>query len=368
MPTIAEITKTLELWAHPSLQESYDNAGLITGNRLWNCTGILCSLDATEAIVEEAISRSCNLIIAHHPILFRSIKKLSGGSYPERTIISAIKNDIAIYAIHTNLDNVSYGVNQWMAENIGMRLASMQVLAPKAMIINQLVTYVPDYHADVVRNALFDAGGGAIGNYQECSFNTTGTGTFKPLKTANPAIGTAGGPREMVAETRIEMVFPSYLQGHIVKALYQAHPYETPAYEIIQLQNEWQQVGSGLIGELEATCTETALLGLVKTNFGLKFIRHSAFTNRPIRTVALCGGAGSFLTQVALNAGADAFITSDIKYHEFFDADNKLLLLDIGHFESEQFTIRGIAVYLKSKFPTFAVLQTEVNTNPVFYF
>jgi len=368
MITIADITKTLETLAHPSLQEAYDNAGLITGNRSRNCTGILVTLDATEKVVEEAIDRNCNLIIAHHPILFRSIKKLSGDTYPERAIIKAIKNDIAIYAIHTNLDNVAHGVNKWMAEKIGLQPKSLQILAPKTQLLYKLVTYVPDAQAEQVRNALFDSGGGAIGNYVECSFNSNGLGTFRPLEEATPAIGKAGGPREIVAETRMEMVFPAYLQTSVVDALNKSHPYETVAYDIIQLQNEWHGTGSGLIGELAGSHTEIALLDRLKTQFGLKAIRHSAFLNKPVRTVAICGGSGSFLTSAASRAGADAFITSDIKYHEFFDADDKLLLADIGHFESEQFTIQGIWAYLQSKFPTFAVLQTEVSTNPVNYF
>lgn len=368
MPTISEIAKTLENWAHPSLQESYDNTGLITGNSQWNCTGLLCALDATDEIIEEAIERKCNMVVTHHPILFRPIKKLTGNGYTERAIIKAIKNDIAIYAIHTNLDNVSHGVNLWMAEKIGLQKASLQVLAPKTSLICKLVTYVPETQADQVRNALFEAGAGAIGNYIECSFNSHGTGTFKPLDAASPTIGVAGGPREQVAETKIEMVFPSYLTASTISALHRAHPYESPAYEVVQLQNEWQQTGAGLIGELAGTITETALMDRLKTQFGLKVIRHSCFLSKPLRTIALCGGAGSFLTQAAINAGADAFITADMKYHEFFEADHKLLLADIGHFESEQFTIQGIGTYLQSKFPTFAVLQTGVCTNPVHYF
>jgi hypothetical protein len=241
-------------------------------------------------------------------------------------------------------------------------------LAPKSQLLYKLVTYVPEAHTEEVRNTLFAAGAGAIGNYVECSFNSQGTGTFKPLESATPAIGQAGGPREWVAETRMEMVFPAYLQQSIVAALHRSHPYETVAYDIIQLQNEFPEIGAGVIGELSGSLTEIALLDRLKTQFGLQAIRHTPFLNKPVRTVAVCGGAGSFLTHAAIRAGADAFITADIKYHEFFDADAKLLLADIGHFESEQFTTHGIASYLKSKFPTFAVLQTEVSTNPVRYF
>lgn len=368
MIKIQEIIELLEQWAPPAFQEDYDNSGLITGNRATYCDGVLCTLDATETVVDEAIERGCNLIVAHHPIVFRGLKKLSGGSYPERALIKAIKNDIAIYALHTNLDNIRTGVNQWLAEKTGLRSQSLQVLAPKKGLLNKLTTYVPVNDAEQLRTALFAAGAGGIGNYDECSFNTTGTGTFRPLEEANPHIGTAGGPRERVEEVRIEMVFPVHLQTRILHALHQAHPYETVAYNILALQNEYQDAGSGLVGELPGATEEKAFLAGLKAKLGLSLIRHSPWLNRPIRTVAVCGGAGSFLIQKAIQAGADVLVTSDLKYHEFFEADGRILLADVGHFESEQWAIDGIATYLTTKFPTFAVRKTRVNTNPVRYF
>lgn len=365
---IQDILFQLEQLAPSAWQEPYDNAGLITGNKSWNCTGVLCTLDATEAVVQEAIDRQCNLIVAHHPIVFKGLKKFSGRSYPERALILALKNDIAIFAIHTNLDNSPLGVNFWMAQQIGLKTDSLSILQARPNTLQYLITYVPIAEAENLRKALFSAGAGAIDNYVECSFNTEGKGSFRPLANANPHIGTAGGPVEWVEETRIEVAVPAHLSGKIVAALHQAHPYETPAYQLLALQNGMEHVGAGVVGELSATLPETAFLQLLKTSFGLSVIRHTPFINRPIRTVALCGGAGSFLTQVAIAAGADAFVTADVKYHEFFDADGQLLLADIGHYESEQHAVSGLAAFLKGKFPTFAVLQSAVTTNPVQYF
>lgn len=368
MPTIQSIIAELEAWAPPNYQESYDNAGLITGEKGWTCSGVICSLDATEDVVEEAIAKGCNLIVAHHPIVFSGLKKLSGNGYVQRAIIKAIKHDIAIYAIHTNLDNVIDGVNRMMADRLGLKKDSLAVLAPKAGLLCKLHTYVPLDQAHAVREALFAAGAGHIGRYVECSFGTAGIGTFRPLEDTQPAIGTAGGPREQVAEEKVEVILPIHLQQKVLAALFNAHPYETVAYELVALQNTHQEVGSGLVGELPEAIPETAFLHLLKERFGLQLVRHTPFRQRPVRTVALCGGAGSFLTRAAIAAGADAFVTADVKYHEFFDADGQLLLADIGHFESEQATIAGICKFLQDKFPTFAVLQTEVNTNPVRYF
>ena len=358
------IITELEALAPPVYQESYDNAGLITGNKSWDCTGIICSLDCTEATVNEAIKKKCNLIVAHHPIVFSGLKKINGNNYVERTVIAAIKNDIAIYAIHTNLDNVMHGVNNRIADKLG--LLERSILAPKQGIIYKLFTYAPASHAEAVRETLFAAGAGKIGLYEECSYNITGTGTYKPMLGSSPFLGEVG-TRKMAKEVKIEVIFPYYLQSKILKALFAAHPYETVAYEVIKLENQHQEVGSGMIGSLPESMDETAFLNLVKEAFALGIIRHTPLLNKPVKTVAVCGGSGSFLTKNAIAAKADVFITADIKYHEFFDADDKLLLADIGHWESEQFTADLLAEFLQDKFPTFAILKTMVNTNPVMY-
>lgn len=362
---IADIIQYLETLAPPGLQESYDNAGLITGQSGWECTGILCSLDTTEAIIEEAIANNCNLIVAHHPIVFGGLKKINGKNYVERTVIAAIKNDIAIYAIHTNLDNVMHGVNGKIAEVLGLQ--QVQVLQPKAGQLQKLITFVPHQQAEQVRAAIFNAGGGHISNYSECSFNTEGTGTFNAGEGTNPYIGNIG-EQHHEPETRIEIIFPAWLQDAVIKAMQAAHPYEEVAYDIIPLLNQHHQTGAGLVGNLPQAMPETDFLQILKKLFQVPVIKHTALLQKNIQRVALCGGAGSFLINNALRSGADIFITGDMKYHEFFDADNRLIIADIGHYESEQFTINLLADGLAKKFTTFAVLKTKANTNPVRYF
>jgi dinuclear metal center YbgI/SA1388 family protein len=363
--TIHDIIQTLAAIAPPSLQEGYDNAGLLTGNPGWACTGIITALDATEAVVQEAVDKKCNLIVAHHPIVFGGLKQITGKNYVERTVIAAIKNDIAIYAIHTNLDNVLSGVNGKMADRLG--LVNRRVLQPKAGQLKKLIVFVPEAQAEQVRQALFAAGAGHIGNYSECSFNSSGTGTYKAGEGSNPFAGQVGS-RHSEPEVKVEVVVPTWLAQPVVKAMIQTHPYEEVAYDIIDLFNTTTQIGSGLIGELPQPMAETAFLEHLQAGFGLKTLRHTPLLGKPIQKIALCGGAGSFLTRTAITAGADAYITADVKYHEFFDADGRLLLADIGHYESEQFTIDLLFDVLREKFPTFAVLKTGVTTNPVQYF
>lgn len=362
---IADIIALLELMAPPSLQENYDNAGLLTGHTGWTCTGALCTLDATEEVINEAIQRGCNLVIAHHPIIFGGLKKITGRNYVEKTIITAIKNDIAIYAIHTNLDNIITGVNGMMADKLG--LVNRKILAPKEATLKKLFTFVPVGQAEEVRTALFEAGGGHIGNYNECSFGVEGTGTFKGGEGANPFVGEPG-ERHSERELKIEVIFPAYLQAVMVRALRTAHPYEEVAYDIVDLVNTHPGIGAGLVGELPDAVPAIAFLKQLKQAFDLPVIRHTALLGRPVKKVALCGGAGSFLVSKALATGADIYITGDMKYHEFFDANGRLIIADIGHFESEQFTIDLLAGVLQEKFPTFAVLKTALKTNPVYYF
>ncbi len=362
---IQEITAFLETVAPLMLQENYDNAGLLTGNPGWECTGILTTLDATEEVVKEAIEKKCNLIVAHHPIIFAGLKKITGKNYVEKTIITAIKNDIAIYAVHTNLDNVLHGVNAALADKLG--LINRNVLQARYGTLKKLFTFVPVDHAEKVRSAIFAAGGGNISNYSECSFNTTGQGTFKPGEGTNPFTGKVG-ERHTEEEVKMEMIFPGWRQPDIISAMIAAHPYEEVAYDIVALDNTNQQAGSGLTGELPETTTETEFLKLLKEKFNLSVIRHTPLLNKPVKKIALCGGAGSFLFGAAAATGADFYVTGDIKYHEFFDANSRLVVADIGHYESEQFTIDLLFGILSQKFPTFAVLKTGVKTNPVHYF
>jgi dinuclear metal center YbgI/SA1388 family protein len=361
---INDITGFLETLAPTALQETYDNCGLLVGVGTNTCTGLVISLDATEEVVMEAIEKNCNLIVSHHPVIFSGLKKLNGKNYVEKTVMAAIKNDVAIYAIHTNLDNVLHGVNSKMADKLGLK--SRRVLAPGRRTLKKLFTYVPASHLSSLRDAIFEAGGGNIGNYSACSFTTPGIGSFKGRPGTDPFTGKPG-EMQYEPEQKLEIIFEGWKESSILHALIKNHPYEEVAYEIISLDNAYQNTGSGLIGEWETGMDEMDVVELLKNQFGLKMVRHTALTGKKIKTVALCGGAGSFLIPAAMEAGAGIFITADIKYHEFFEANGKLVIADIGHWESEQFTIGLLAEELQQKFPTFAVLKTGVNTNPVYY-
>lgn len=362
---IAEVIKCLEEFAPISLQEEYDNAGLIIGNADDECKSIITTLDVTEDVIAEAVSKKCNLIVAHHPVIFKGLKKLNGKNYVERSVIAAVQNNIAIYAIHTNLDNVVNGVNYKIAQKLNLQ--NIEVLSPRINTLKKLVTFSPLKNAEEIRNALFSAGAGTIAKYSECSYNVDGMGTFKAEEGSHPYAGEIG-KRHTENETRIEVIFPSYLQEQVVQSLKRSHPYEEVAFDIYLLSNNRKDIGSGLLGNFREAVSEQNLLSLLKMEFGLSVIRHTALSGKKITKVAVCGGAGSFLIPAAKAAGADVYITSDLKYHEFFDADDTILLADIGHYESEQFTIELLADIIQQKFPNFAVLKTETKTNPVYYF
>jgi dinuclear metal center YbgI/SA1388 family protein len=364
MLTVKTVTDFLESIAPKAYQESYDNAGLITGSSDQIVTGILVTLDCTEDVVDEAIGSHCNLIVAHHPIVFKGLKKLTGANYVERTVIKAIKNDIAIYAIHTNLDNVHTGVNRKICEKL--ELHDLRILNPRTDVLTKLVTFVPKDDAEKVLDALYAAGAGEIGNYSNCSFSVEGVGTFKPNAAANPTIGKRG-ELESVRELQIEVIFPSFKKNQIIKALKKAHPYEEVAFYLTELVNENQEVGSGMIGRIEKPMEPMEFLKCLKKSMDLSVVRHTRLIEKPIEWVAVCGGAGSFLLQKAIQAGAQAFITSDFKYHEFFDADNRIVVADIGHYESEVFTKDLLKEVLNKKFPTFAINFSRTVTNPISY-
>jgi len=363
--TIHDIISEIEAFAPLAYQEDYDNCGLITGNKNWNATGVILSLDCIEEVIDEAIENKCNLVISHHPIVFSGLKKITGSNYIERTIIKAIKNDIAIYAAHTNVDNVTNGVNYKIAEKLA--LTNLKILAPKNNLLKKLVTYVPQSHHEKVLQALFSAGCGNIGNYDNCSFNTTGTGTFRGNESSKPFIGK---PNELSKEEeiRIETIFEGDKEKKVLGALLGAHPYEEVAFDVYSLGNKYSKVGSGLIGEFKEGIKEDAFLALVKKVLGSECLKHTKKTGKIVKKVALCGGSGRFLLKNAINSNSDVFLTADFKYHEFFDADGNILVVDAGHYETEQFTPEIFYDIIIKKFPTFAVRLSKIKTNPVNYF
>lgn len=361
---IKHLIAPLEHWAPRSLQEDYDNSGLQVGDPEADVSSVMVCLDCTEAVVEEAAAKGCGLIISHHPVIFKGLKSLVARTYVERTVLAALKHGIALYAIHTNLDNVIDGVNGEIAARLGLK--ALQVLDPKPGQLSKLVVFVPNSHAEQVREAAFAAGAGHVGAYDECSFNTIGTGTFRGGEGTNPYVGERG-QRHSEAETRIEAIIPVHRASAILKAVNEAHPYEEVAYDIYPLTNEHQGIGSGLVGEWPTALAEADFLDKLKQIFGLQAVRHTRLTGRAIQRVALCGGSGAFLLGRAKAAGADAFVTGDVKYHQFFDADGKLLLADIGHYGSEQFTMHLVQRRLGEHFPTFAVRLTETVTDPIYH-
>ncbi len=361
---IKEILSILEEMAPLAYAEDFDNVGLLVGNSEAEATGVLVCHDALESVIDEAIEKQCNLVVCFHPILFSGIKKITGKNYVERSVLKAIKNDIAIYAVHTALDNHQQGVNKIFCDALG--LTNTKILIPKSNFIYKLVTYTIPENFQELRNALFDAGAGKIGNYEDCSFNSKGIGTYLGNENSHPQIGERF---EFVEgeEIKIEVTFEKYLQSKILKALFKHHVYEEVAYEIYALQNTHQNIGLGMIGDLPQEMNELEFLQMVKQKLDCGGIRHTEFLENPIRKVAVLGGSGSFAISNAIQAGADVFLTADLKYHNFYEAENRIVLADIGHFESERFTKNYIVDYLTKKIPNFAIVLSQINTNPVKY-
>jgi dinuclear metal center YbgI/SA1388 family protein len=361
---IKEIITVLEEMAPLAYAEDFDNVGLLVGDQDAEATGVLVCHDALENIIDEAISKKCNLVVCFHPILFSGLKKITGKNYVERAVIIAIKNDIAIYAVHTALDNHQEGVNKIFCDALG--LINTKILIPKQNFIRKLVTYTIPENAEEVRNAMFDAGAGMIGNYENCSFNSKGIGTYMGNERSNPQVGERF---EFVQgdEIKIEVTFEKHLENKILKALFKSHAYEEIAYEIYDLQNKNQNIGLGMIGELKNPMKEKEFLLFAKEKMQADGIRHSNFIGKEVKKIAVLGGAGSFAIKNAIQAGADVFLTADLKYHQFYEAENQLLLADIGHFESERYTKNYIVEYLRKKILNFAVILSEENSNPVKY-
>ncbi len=371
MMTIKQITNYLEELAPLHYTEDFDNVGLLVGNYQTVVNGVLVSLDTLEITIDEAIEKQCNLIVSFHPIIFNGLKKLNGSNYVERVVIKAIKNDIAIYAMHTALDNSFQGVSAKMCEVIGLK--DTKVLIPQRGVIKKLTTYIPHKDAEKLRMALFKAGAGNIGNYNHCSFNIEGLGTYKGNENTNPSKGKKEALHHE-PETCISVIFEKHLENQILQTLFNNHPYEEVAYEIITLDNLHQNIGMGMIGTLEIETDSISFLNLLKDKFHLKIIRHSALSDKKIKKVAVLGGSGSFAISYAKRAGADIFITADLKYHDFYKAENQIVLADIGHYESEQFTKHLLVDYLTKKITNFApallagrIILSEKSTNPINY-
>lgn len=362
---IKHIIQKLEQLSPLDYAEDFDNVGLLVGEPEAQVTGILVTLDTLEEVIEEAIEKNCNLVVSFHPIIFNGLKSITGKSYVERVVIKAIQHNIAIYSMHTALDNSFLGVNAVICD--ALELENRTILIPQKNPIRKLVTYIPQALAESLRNALFEAGAGSIGNYSDCSFNLEGLGTFRGNDFSNPTIGERN-ELHTEAETQIGVVFPKHLQKQVLKALRENHPYEEIAYEIYTLENPHQHIGLGMIGELKNPMSESDFLAYLKDKMQTDCIRHSGFTEKYIQKVAVLGGSGAFAIDIAKANKVDAFVSADFKYHDFFKAEKQILLADIGHFESEQYTKMLLFDFLTKKIPNFAIILSEVKTNPIKYY
>jgi len=361
---IREITNAIEQLAPLSLQESFDNSGVQVGDINNEARAALLCIDITEEVIDEAIALGCNLVISHHPLAFKPFKSLTGKSYIERCVMKACRNDIVIYAAHTNLDNAKEGINSYLAAKLN--LEQMRILSPQQKMLLKLVTFVPEGYLDSVRSALFSAGAGKIGNYDLCSYSSQGFGTFRAGENTNPFCGNINEIHSE-AECRLEVVLPLYKKTDVVQSLIAVHPYEEPAFDIYMLENVWNQAGSGIVGTLREEMEEDEFLYFMKDILRLNLIQHSRFSSKKIREVAICSGSGAFLIPQAIQYGADVFITGEAKYNDFYDVENKILLATIGHYESEICTKDIFYEYLSKKYPNFALNKSGYDENPVKY-
>ena len=361
---IKDITSSIEEFAPLKYAEDFDNVGLLIGNYNTEVTGVLVTLDTLEETIDEAIAKNCNLIVSFHPIIFSGLKKINGNSYVERVVLKAIQNNIAIYATHTALDNSKKGVSAKMCEVLGLK--NTEILIPKKGTIKKLTTYIPITEANNLRNKLFEAGAGSIGNYDNCSFTVIGKGSFRGKENSTPTVGKKG-VIHFEEETCINVIFEDYLETKVLDALFKNHPYKEVAYELYSLTNAHQNIGMGMIGEFSSAVNEQTFLKFAKQTFNSNCIKHSELLRKPIKKVAVLGGSGSFAIDNAIKAKADVYISADFKYHDFFKAENKILLAYIGHYESEQFTKNLLVDYLNKKFSNFAIILSEKSTNPIHY-
>ncbi len=361
---VQDVINQLHELAPLNYAEDFDNVGLLVGDKNQTVSGVLVTLDTLESVVDEAIENSCNLIVSFHPIIFKGLKKLTGKTYVERVVIKAIQHNIAIFSIHTALDNAFQGVNSIICNQL--QLQNKKILMPQSGTLKKLQTYVPKDNAEALRVALFNAGAGNIGNYDSCSFNLEGKGTYRGNEDSNPTIGKQG-ELHTESETQISVVFAKHLEAKVLKALFITHPYEEVAYEVTTLDNSNQYIGMGMIGELKTEMDEIECLKYIKQKMNTECVRYSKLLGKPIKKIAVLGGSGSFAIGAAKASGADLLVTADLKYHDFFSAENSIVLADIGHYESEQFTKSFLVDYLSKKITNFAVVLSKTNTNPVKY-
>ncbi len=359
--TIGDLSSALESVAPSLYAESYDNVGLLVGRSEWKCEKVLVALDITEAVVQEAIEKGVQAIVAHHPVIFGGIQRLTGEDTAQRAIELAIKHSIALLACHTNLDAIEGGVSYRMAQAIS--LVNVRTLQPRSGLLWNLIVYVPAESAETLLEALWEAGAGKMGAYDECAFRSHGLGSFRPKEGAHPHNGVIG-ERAFADEIRLELLVPEGARKKVHQCMMEHHPYEEIAHSWLKHDGVHHSVGFGAIGQWDA-CDWPEAVRRIKTAFGVASFRHTMPIASDYRTVAVCGGAGADLLAQAKSQQAELFITSDITYHRYFGADDRLVFIDIGHWESEQHAMELLIDIVREKFPNFAVLKSETNTNPM---
>ena len=362
---IKKIISIIEEWAPLDYSEDFDNVGLLTGDKEKKCSGILVTLDTNELVIDEAIRKNCNFILSFHPIIFPHIKKITHKNYVEKTLVKAIKNDISIYSIHTALDNYKYGVSHKIGDRLG--LINQKILIPKKNTLVKLNVNIPIDHYEKVKNQLFISGAGEIGNYKKSSFTSKGIGQFSGNEKSNPYIGDKK-KNIKIDEKRLNLIFQKHKKNKILKKLKEVHPYEEVSYEIYSIQNINEEIGMGSLGYLKNSMNSEEFLKFLKIKMNTKLIRHSKLIKNKIKKIAVLGGSGNFAIESAIQKKADVLITADLKYHDFFKANNKIILMDIGHYESEQYTKKLIFDHLTKKIPSFACVLSRVKTNPINYY
>ena len=364
--TVRGIQEIMEAWAPLDIAWERDNPGLQAGDTGRRVRGILVALDVTEPVVKEAKGAGANLIVSHHPLLFRPLRSLTTRSGTERTLTALARGGIALYSAHTNLDFTRGGTSFALAEALG--LATEGFLTSSFRTESKIVTFVPPSHADSVAAAMAGAGAGVIGAYDGCSFRTEGTGTFRGGKGTHPAVGKAGVP-EHAREIRLEMVAPRRAVHTVVDALKGAHPYEEVAFDVYPLDNTSGAYGMGALGTLPRAVPLADFLGRVRRALRTRSLRWSGDPRSRVRRVAVCGGSGSELLPQAIAAGADAFVTADVRYHTFQEAGTEITLVDAGHFETEFPVVAAVVDRLRGEIRArgarIPVRASSQATNPV---
>ncbi len=365
---VNDIHSILAAWAPKEIAWERDNVGLQVGDPEANVRGVLVCLDCTEQVILEARKQKADLIVSHHPLLFRAPKSITTADETGRAIRALIENKTNLYSAHTNLDFTAGGTSFAIAE--ALRLKNVEFLRKSYEVDKKIVTFVPRLHTQKVRNAMAEAGAGIIGNYDYCSFGIAGTGSFRGNSAANPAIGTKG-KLESAEEIRLEMIGKQWNTEKIVKAMIAAHPYETVAYDIYPLQNASTEFGMGIIGTLKQPMGLSSFLQLVKKQLNARVLRRTTALNNVVQRIAACGGAGGELVDTAIAQHADVFITADVRYHDFHHATGKITLIDAGHFETEHPVVNAVVRKLNTEIRKLGqripVRAAKTSTNPIYY-